>query len=316
MRDSRFQNRVAESVFTFPSCVMLAALLWWRPLAGSLSDNIIGIALCALTAFSLIATDFYCRLIRKHSQLSACYWLLCVATMGFFRQGIREALAVTAFTASFHLLFQTCQRREPMGMVFNSFFLLSLGGMACPGLLYLAVCYWWYMYAFMRCLTVRTFGAGLIGLIVPFWFLAVWCMWTGDTDPLLHIVRGLLSLQRPCWEWYVSLPVGQVMAWSAALLLSLVGGIHYLANCYDDSISVRMCLYVCVCQTVVSSVALLFHPFSHALLLPMTVVSSAPLVSHYFSLANSRASSIFFILALMFFAAMAALRLWMPSYFS
>ena len=316
MRDSRLQNRMAESALTFPTCVALTALLWCRPLTGTLWENITGGVLCLISVVTLITSDAYCKFVRKHTQFAECYWLLCVAVMGFFRQGLREGVVVTLFAASFYLLLHTYQQRKATGTTFNAFALLAIGSMGFPPLLCLCLCYWWYMYAFMRCLTGRTLMAGLIGLATPFWFVGTWCLWTGQTEPLQQFAAGFEELQFPQWGWYASLTVPHIIGWSLTLLLALVGSLHYLANCYDDNISVRMCLYVCVCQTLVTGGALAFQPTLHVMLLPMAVLSSAPLVSHYFSLSKSRVSHILFILTLIIFAAMAMLRLWMPSFYS
>lgn len=313
MRDKKYQNRVAESVLTLPACAALTVLLWWWPKGSPVWEQAICLFFCAVVSGMLWGTDNHCGFVRIRSQLTICYWLLCVAIMGFFHADVVVAATCTSFTLGFYSLFYTYQQPRAVGMVYNSFLFLALGSLAYPHMMYLALCFWWYMIVFMRCMSVRTFFASLLGLATPFWFWTGWCVWTEDFAPMLHHAVAFVSVDLPARELYISLSPVWIFSWVMVTLLSFLSGIHYLRYCYDDSISVRMYLYMCLFQCFVLTVLSVLQVSFIRFLLPMSVVCGAPLVSHYFSLTRSRFTNILFIATQFLFALLAVLSIWMPS---
>lgn len=312
MREKRYQNKVAESTLTLPVCGVLAVLLWWWPAGAPLVEQAFCLFFCVVVSLMLFGTDNHCNFIRVRSRLTVCHWLLFAAVMGFLHTDVRAAAVSAAFTLGFYNLFYTYQKPAAVGCVYNAFLFLSLGSLGYPPLVYLSLCFWWYMMVFVRSMSVRTFFASLLGLATPFWFWMGWCVWTGDFTPMLHHAGALVSVDLPTWAWYTSLPPVWMATWVMVALLAFSGGVHYLRFCYDDSISVRMYLYMCMSQTAVLLLLSLVQVPFFSCLLPMAVASSAPLVSHFFSLTHSRFTNLLFIVTQLAFALLAFLNTWMP----
>ena len=75
-----------------------------------------------------------------------------------------------------------------------------------------------------------------------------------------------------------------------------------------------MILYIYTIQTLLLILYLLLQPNQYQTTMALLVVSSSPLIAHYFSLTGSWLSNLFFILSLLLCGVMAYLNLWMTSY--
>ena len=127
-------------------------------------------------------------------------------------------------------------------------------------------------------------------------------------------IVDMAQFEQPSLEAIVSLPfVWQVSAAFIALL-SFVSILRYLRTKYDDKIRVRMILYIYIVQTLLLMAFLVLQPAHYQTTMALLVASASPLIAHYFALTGSFLSNLFFILSLLFTAAMAILNLWMPSF--
>lgn len=311
MKQRRFQNRVVESVFTLPISAVFAALMWWFQ-GGFSKANMLGLLFCALTAYIILETNNANALIRVRTRLLSSLWLISVACMGFLHTAIEPLFVTLCLSLSYSQLCRTYQRYDAAVQAFHANLLLSVASLVFPPMLLLSVLYGVYFSVYMRCVNLRLVMASLLALLLPYWFWSGWCVWQLDFVPLLSHLSAVVDFRIPTQEVYdqVSLPV--ISAWALVNLLSVVGTIHYLRNRYDDKIKVRMLLYIFVCQTVFFQIAVLLQPQFIMFLLPMLMVSSNPLVAHYFALTGSWLSNLFFCLSLLLFVALAVISVWMP----
>ena len=125
----------------------------------------------------------------------------------------------------------------------------------------------------------------------------------------LHFVWQPVS-----WQALTNLPLASMVSMGVVCLLSLVGLFHYMQTKYNDKIHVRMILYIYTIQTLFLILYLLLQPGQYQTTMALLVVSSSPLIAHYFSLTGSWLSNVFFILSLLLCGVMAYLNLWMTSY--
>ena len=311
MKKSRFQNRVAESNLTLPVCALLTTVLWcWWP--NFMHDAflikhyelIIGWALCALTTYVLLETNNRNVLIRIRTRMVACSWLALVACMGFLHADIRSLGCAFCLSASHYLLFSCYQQVDAVNNTFHSFFFLGLGSLAFPPVLVLAVCYYGYLAGYLRSLCWRSFWAGIVGLLIPYWVWACWCLWGQDFSPFIqHFLPYFQFVVSFVWTGYRDLSLDELACWAFVTLLSMIGIIHYLRTSYNDKIRVRMIFNVLICQALLIQVAMVFFPIYFRPLVALYVVSSAPLVAHYFSLTTSKYTNAFFCLCLVMMVA-------------
>ncbi len=310
MKQRRFQNQVAESVLTLPVSAVLTVIVWWWPQGSFSIDYLLGLLCCAFTAYVILETNNANALIRVRTRLVSCLWIILTACMGFLHSIGSPLIAAACTALSYSQLCQTYQRHDATIQAFHANLFLALGSLAFPSLLLLALLYVIYFAIYMRCVNLNTILASVVALLAPYWLWAGWCVWNNDFSPLLTHLSGILDFQVPTLTSYTDIPLPILLAWGLVCLLSLVGTIHYLRNRYDDKIKVRMLLYVFVCQTLVFQVAIILQPQLITMLLPLLLVSSTPLIAHYFALTHSRVSNVFFCLAMILTVAVAAINLW------
>jgi hypothetical protein len=314
MTHNRFQNKVAGSVFTLPVCVVIAAALWWLPQQDSSIPNILGLALCLLTTYVMMETNAQQHIIRIRTRMMSSVWLILAASLSFMHPLAKPIIAANFLCIGYHLFFRCDQEDEPQIYVFHTFLMLSLGSFCAPIMLLMAVPFFLYLTIFLRSLTNKVFWAGVLGLIVPFWCYASWCFITKDMQSFVTRIVDMAQFEQPSLEAIVSLPfVWQVSAAFIALL-SIVSILHYLRTNYDDKIRVRMIQYIYITQTLMLMAFLVLQPAHYQTTMALFVASASPLIAHYFALTSSFLSNLFFILSLLFTAAMAVLNLWMPSF--
>lgn len=311
---SRLQNKVAGSELTLPVCAVVAAALWWLPeRAFSLSGGL-GLLVCLLTTYIVMETNARLHVIRIRTRMMSCVWLVLVASLAFMHPIGKPIIASALLCFSYHLLFHCYQQHRPEANVFHAFLMLGMGSFCTPFMLLMAVPFFLYLVVFLRSLTRKAFWAGILGLLVPYWCLAVWCFVTSDMQGFVECLTEMVQFEKPDVEALVALPFSVQVSGAVIALLSIVGIVHYLRNNFNDKIRVRMMLYIYVSQTLLLMAFLLLQPAQYPTLLALLTASASPLIAHYFSLTSSILSNIFFVLSLLLVAAMATLNLWMTSF--
>lgn len=314
MKHNRLQNKVAGSVFTLPVCAVIATALWWLPQRTFSVRHILGLALCLLITYVIMETNARQHIIRIRTRMISCVWIV-LATCLSFMHPLGEPIIAAAFLCiGYTELFRCYQQSWAQANVFHAFLMLGLDSFCTPVTLLMAVPFYLYLAILLRSLTWKTFWAGILGLIAPYWFYAFWCFMTKDMQSFVERITDMTQFELPSLEAIVSLPfVWQVSA-AVIALLSIVSILHYLRTRYDDKIRVRMIIYIYVAQTLLLMVFLILQPAHYETTMALLVVSASPLIAHYFALTSSILSSIFFVLSLLLTAAMGVLNLWMPTF--
>ena len=314
MKRHRFQNKVAGSEFTLPVCAILAAILWWWPEGTFSLRNALGLMVSLLTTYFVMETNARQHIIRIRTRMMSCVWLVLSTCLAFMHPFGEPIVAAALLSVSYMLLFRCYQRHRPQAYAFHAFLMLSMGSFCTPIMLLMAVPFFLYLVFFLRNLTSKTFWAGIVGLIAPYWCYAIWCFATNDMPRFLGHLSSMIQIEKPCLDALVGLPFSVQASAAVIALLSIVGIVNYLRNNYNDKIRVRMILYIYVAQTLLLMALLLLQPTHYQETMALLVASASPLIAHYFSLTGSILSNLFFILSLLLTAAMATLNLWMTSF--
>ena len=253
MRHNRLQNKVARSEATLPVCIATAAILWWLPRRDFYLPDVLGFGLCLLTAYVVMETNARQHLIRIRTRLMTCVWLVLSACFAFMHPLGRPMAVAALLATAYMLLFRCYQRKRPEAFAFHAFLMLGTGSFVAPVMLPMAVLFFFYLGILLRSLTWRSFWAGVLGLVAPYWCFAVWCFLTGNTGrlmPWLHgdTDRGLFfgyRLSAPMWmQPGGGLSLAEQFSAGLVVLLGLVGIVHFLRTNFDDKIRVRMMLYI------------------------------------------------------------------------
>jgi len=293
---------------------VLTTLLWWLPLGEFRLDYALGWILCALCTYVIAETNNNNFIIRIRTRMMSCVWLVIATTLGFLHPISNASIAALCLVVSHYLLFKTYQLKQPVGWTFHSFLFLSLGSLVFPQMLALAFFYYWYLIVLLRAISWRSFFAGIIGLLLPYWFWAAVCGFTDDFNPMTTHILSFAEWQPIVLENYLQIPQPWIASWVVVTLTSLIGGIHFLLTYYNDKVQVRMLLYIYVIQMVTIQTYLLLQPQHFQVLMALLAVCCSPLIAHLFALTGSRLSNLFFCFTLLLFIALAVWNLWMPTF--
>lgn len=319
MKKNRLQNRISGSMFTLPVCAVVTLWLWGFPLQegdgaffSRLSfslPHLIALGLVALVAYSLMEMNNVNMLIRVRSRLVSSVWLISVATIPLTRVYSPGLVAAVCLSVAYYQLFRTYQRR---GCQLNSFhyaLMISLGSLFVPHLMGFLPFFLWHQTVFLRSTTLRTLGAVLLGTALPLVPVVGYAMVVNDYSFLLRWIEVLSQYRPLSLESYRVLTVQQWASWGIISLWGLIGMVHYLCTSYNDRIQTRMLLYVFVCQFVVIEVFVCLQPQFLDVWMPMLIVTSAPLIAHFFALTGSWFTNALFVTAFLSFCALGVFNL-------
>lgn len=313
MRKERLQNHVAGSVFTLPVCTVVAVLLWWFPLGQYRWDYAAALGLATLIAYVLLETNNRFHLIRVRSRMVASVWAFFAAvtsSLHVWHEGLIVALCVAVAHLS---LFYSYEQRQPVKESFHAGLFLGVGILFAPWLIVMPLFFMLHQMVYLRSFSFRCFFATLIGCVFPAMVVLVPSVLIDDFSRLTDWYQVLMSFTPITLENYVSLTLQQAVTWILPCLLILLGGMHYLCTSFDDKISVRMMLYICMTDAMVVLVFTSLQPQHIDLLLPSLLVCGSPLVAHFFALTHGWFTNFLFVLSLLCCAAVGYVTLVMPT---
>lgn len=314
IRHNKFQNHVAESVFTLPAFVLLSVILWWGPQFELEFRAFIGLVLTLLVAYVLAETNNTQQLIRIRTRMMASVWLLLVTCMPFLHSALFPLTCALLLSVSLFLLFRCYQLSNSVNTVFHSFLFLSLGSLCWVPMVWFLPLYIIYMASFLRCLTWRTFWAALFGLVFPYWLWFGYAFWNDSLSLWQNHLSALWQIQiEPFFFLYATntVSLSTLISWGIVSIFALWSLFYYLQHNYNDKIRVRMMLYIYVCQTFFLLGAMLCFPQYFIFLISLLLATISSLIAHYFSLTGSRFSNFLFCLFLFVCASLWVLNHWL-----
>lgn len=305
MRRLRIHNKIARSNVTPLVCALLAAGLWWLPSGNYDFGGIISLALFLCTAYIVLEANNVFMILRVRSRMITSVWLFCAASLGMLHAFQPIMLAMFCLAVSYYVLFRTYQQMQPVADVFHAFLMLSLGSVFYPPLLFFVPFYWWYLLVFMRCMSLRVFFASLLGTILPYWFWLGWLLWQEDLSPFVAWWQGISMGNIRNVAMYADRATALLhIPYFLLLFLSLWMTGYYFIYRYDDKIRTRMMFYIFIFQTLLVILFSLFmaEPMQ---VVPLLLLSLAPLLAHYFTLCNTWLSLVLFLLSVLAFLGVA-----------
>ena len=310
MKVLKQHNRISQSLATLPVCLLLTLVFWWFPQRHYSHDYLANLILMLLTTYIIAETNATYHILRVRSYMMIAVWMFGTTMITFLHpftpEGSKEALllATLCLASSYHILFRTYQKPNPVVDVFHIFFLLGVGAAVMPPLILLVPFFLWHIAMFMRSLSLRSFFAALIGFALPFWAWITWLLWKENLTPFLDWWNALSHIGTIHYFRAVkAIGVEELIQAAPFLLmgvLTLWTTVYYLLNSYDDKIHIRMILYIYIMQAwiIILLAVITLNAISFT---PLLLLSLCPLLAHYFSLCNTRVSLIVFWIALLAF---------------
>ncbi|MBO4606864.1 MAG: hypothetical protein J5682_03080 [Prevotella sp.] len=310
MAFKRFQNIVAESrlILPFASLVAIGACYMTGLVADMLWMQLVCLILSTYLMFELNRSN---QLLRVHSQMVSSMFLLLVCASIFLFPDLRTEILELCMIALYIMLFHCYQQRRASGWVFYGFFCLGLASMVFVQVLYYVPILWILMYHHLRTMSMKTFCASLLGIVTPYWFVSVYYLYLGEFS-FFSSHFGELGVFAPLWD-YSAVTEQQYVAFGWTALMALIGIIHYLSQGYHDKTRTRMLYGMLMVLDLLTILFLVLQPQHYSLLMPIIIVTTAPLIAHYMTLTHSWYTNLSFSLIILITLAITAYHIWMPS---
>jgi len=308
----RFQNRVAESRIMLPAVSLYGIAVWL--LCGMIGRNWwMQFACFALTSLLMMILNNQNVLIRIYSRsVSAAYIILSCAACYLF-PSLYGAIVQLCFVASLLTLYQTYQDRQSSGLTFYTFMILSLASLFEVQTLWFLPLYWIFMALHVYSISIKTFLASLLGLILPYWFVASWLLWREEGDLSYFITHF-----EPLWSFtfpadYTSMPLIHYAVLAFIVILTITGMIHFIRTSYNDKIRIRQIYYTFMFINFFALVVLILQPQTENIMLRAMIITTSPLIGHFVSLTHTRVTNFAFCVILAVSLILTILSIWTSS---
>lgn len=312
MRKERIHNGISKSTATLFVASLAALLMWW-PTGEYSTSAVVSLALASFIGYMLVETDIVFQLLRVRSRMIASVWLFSVACVASVHTYQPSLVAAALLAVSYHLLFRTYQTNDPVVDTFHSYCLLAIASIFYSPVLLLVPFYIWYQLVFLRCLSLRTFCAAMLGVVSPLWFWGMWMLWREDVSPLLSwwttIRVSDISFAEFLGIWNRQFIVGH----ADFLLFAALGlwtSVDYLFKSFDDKIRTRMMLYIYVFQFMLILIYAVCRPQQMDQLIPMLLLNASVPLAHYFTFRTSWFSVGLFVLSVLALLVLALVKIY------
>ena len=288
----RFQNRVAESRYTLSLMVVYALGIWYL---GGLVERQLYFQLAFLTVSTYLMMELNNSnaLIRIYSRMVSCSFLALTTTATFLFPSLREALVQLCLITFYTIIFHTYQDKEAPGLTFYAFLCLGIASVLFVQVLFFVPFLWL-----------------LIGLLMPYWFLAPMSLFTGHVDTLAAHFMGIAQFQ-PLFH-YQDISEHYIVTFSFVCLVALIGTIHFLRNSYMDKIRTRMIYEMLMWMNLITIVFIILQPQHFEILLGLMIVNTSPFIGHFIALTHTRLTNTVFYALIALTLLITFYNLWMP----
>lgn len=323
-----FQQRIIKGKVFFPMAVAFAILLWSKNLpwqsgeilfledwgGGYLIPTWIAGTICLLGCFT--ATYLLADLNHNYSLMGirttfpCSLFLLLWASTTIFSHSIEGNILLCCFAIEIFYLFGCYQQPLSIGQTFLLFLTVGIGNIVSKEHFIYAPLYY-LLLVFFQGLSVRSFFAGLVGFILPYWWIFAFAFWSDEMSVFSQLNSSLEIFDKRTYT-FIS-PIEWILLGYIAIL-SISGSIYLLRNDFQNKLRTRALLQALLIWICYSSIALFLLPAKYETLLPAIYWGTAIIGGHMFSHSSNKISNWCFILALLILALIAILNIWRPQY--
>lgn len=267
---------------------------------------ILGFSLTLLGAFFIHRANYILILIREKTLLPALFYLVLMSTYPDFLPIKVSALVVLFMVLALYYLFITYHDPKQSGNLFKAFFTLGFGSLFWAHLLWFIPLFWYGMCR-LRSFSLRSFVASCLGVIVIYWFVFFFSIWTNNPDLFLHPFQELTQFSLSV------LTENQWIDWCRLALLILlvsIASINIVLHEYEDKLRTRDYLWFLI-VFMGYSIFFYFIYGSHSDdFLPIAYIPASILMAHFFTVIHSRQSYWLFQSSMLCFIFLYFLQVW------
>ncbi|MBQ8866326.1 MAG: hypothetical protein IJ013_01200 [Bacteroidaceae bacterium] len=303
------QQRIIKAKTTFPVMAVFALLLWCLGVEWPLDADVVlsgwwgtlaapmwavegaNMLLCLIALYMMAELNSAYSLVGRRTMLHGLFFLLMWVAAPWVSHCVEANLLLCFLLATVGNLFDGYQQRHGVGALFGLSAFVGLGSLLCPPVLLLVpllyVSAW-----FFQSLSVRSFLAGLMGLLWPYWVLFVFAF---CADRMELFATFFSTFLPPFFSGYTHVPFLAWVLWGSSLLLS-AGSLGFVLYRYGRyKIRTRLFLAFLLWWTFLVALLWIVAPSVGKLLSPLLFASVGLLAGHLFSFTRTRASNICFL---------------------
>lgn len=304
------KKAITTSTAILPLALGVGSLLWILPEAG----NLLlwgGWFVAVLTTYGWMEMNARLILLRERSRMVSTTFFASLTAVPLLHSVRWESLLPLALLVMYAFLFASYQKRRPEGYLFHAFFLLGIGSLVLPQLLWLLPLLLCCCLIQLRSLTLGSLSATLMGLLLSIGILLLKSLWFWDFTSFLTTLKTmgdqLIAVDFTYWkDVYCATPATlppeewQFLTSAGCVVVpSIIAIIHQVQTSYLDKIRVRMFYYIIGMVHCALFLLLIIFPEERWTWLLLLIANSAPLIAHYLTLTRGWFSTTIFWLSLM-----------------
>ena len=304
----RLQNKISESRLTLPVVSLYATAVWL--IAGLIQQEWwIQFGCFALSTFLMMELNNSNTLLRIHSRMVSCSFLVLSCCVCFLFHSLSEAISELFILATYLILFFTYQDKTSSGLSYYGFLCLGVASIANVHILFFLP-FWWLLMQFnLQSFSQRTFLASLMGVTTPYGYWACWLLFQDSFSPLVEHLSSLGIFHFPFD--FSSVADNHLVFFIFLTVIAILGTLHYWQTSYQDKFRVRQLYSLFIRMNIVIFLFFCLQPQHSDLLIRLMVINTAPLVAHFIALTNQRITNIIFCVIVIITLTFTAYNLWM-----
>lgn len=302
---NRFQYELATGRATLPVTIIICLIMYC--ITYQEKTDLLSLAIHGAIVYCLIELNTTFSLIRTRTTLHAALFLFFLSGLPFLHTYSHEQWIPLLFTVSFSYLFRSYESVYAPIPVFHCFLCLGISSFLLPQVLYFVPLIYFYMIG-LRAFTLRTFFAGLIGLLVPYWIALAYHLYAGNMEATWLPFKALAHF--PPID-YAILSLSQLVSGGIAILFIAICSVECILHSYQDKVQTRIMLRVLIITGIGTLACMLLLPSHFNTYFLMTLVVGSVMGGHLLALTFNRFTRIFLWVSLGIWTCVCIMNLWM-----
>lgn len=305
---NRFQYQVATGRMTLPVAILLSLAFWGISYQGL--ESLYSWFICACATYLIIELNTTFALIRTRTTLPSSFFLICFSICPFLHTFDADTFLPLLFIGVLFSLFRSFESPYASTTIYHAFCCVGIIGIIIPQILYLTPVLYLLMIQ-LRSLTPRTFFAGLLGLLTPYWLGSCYLLYEGNW---LETARQFHQQLIPVIPDYNLLDWDQYLSLGIMLAIAILCTAQSLIHTYQDKVQTRILLRTLMVLEIIVIAFILLLPSAFNGLFPMLLVCTSIYFGHFFALVFNRFTKIGLGVILALLGIMTLFNLWMHFY--
>ena len=279
---NRFQYQVATGRLTLPVAILLSLVFCGISFQGW--ESLGAWFMCACVTYLIIELNTTFALIRTRTSLPSAFFLVCFSVCPFLHTFGAGTFLPLLFIGMLFSLFRSFESPSASTTIYHAFCCVGIIGIIVPQTLYLTP-----VLIQLRSLNPRTFFAGVLGLLTPYWLGSCYLLYKGNW---LERAREFRQQLIPVISDYNLLGWDQYLSLGILLVITLLCTAQSLTQTYQDKVQTRILLRTLMALEIIIIAFILLLPASFNGLFPMLLICSSVFFGHFFALVFNRFTQI------------------------